>query len=149
MDGDETVSLSLGEPTGNAVLGSLSAAVLVIEANDASVDVDRDGFVDVGDVIILVANFGPPPFDDPRADVNGDDRTDILDLVRVARNLGRPAPGPLAPMKVERAFPNLSFQRLTGFVQPDDGRDRLFVTEQPGRVMVFPDDQGTAQAEVI
>ncbi len=50
-------------------------------------------------------------------------------------------PMPSYPMTVERAFPNLTFKRLTNLVQPDDGRDRLFVTEQGGRIHVFPDQQ--------
>jgi len=47
---------------------------------------------------------------------------------------------------VERAFPNLEFSRLTNFVQPNDGRDRIFVTEQGGLVRVFPNQQEAAEA---
>ena len=50
-------------------------------------------------------------------------------------------PVPSRRMAVERAFPNLTFKRLTNLVQPDDGRDRLFVTEQEGRIHVFPNRQ--------
>jgi len=52
-------------------------------------------------------------------------------------------------MQVERAFPNLTFQRLTNLVQPDDGHDHIFVTEQPGRVRVFPNDQKATEAPVF
>ena len=52
-------------------------------------------------------------------------------------------------MEVRRAFPNLTFSRLTNLVQPDDGRDRIFVTEQPGRIRVFPNDQQASSAETF
>ena len=52
-------------------------------------------------------------------------------------------------MGVERAFPNLSFQRLTNMVQPDDGLDRIFVTEQDGRVHSFPNRQDTPGATLF
>ena len=48
-------------------------------------------------------------------------------------------------MAVERVFPNLTFRRLTNLVQPDDGLDRIFVTEQGGRILVFPDRQQVAE----
>ena len=43
-------------------------------------------------------------------------------------------------MRAQRVFPNLTFRRLTNLVQPDDGLASIFVTEQPGRILVFPDD---------
>ena len=52
-------------------------------------------------------------------------------------------------MGVDRAFPNLTFQRLTNLVQPDDGFGNFFVTEQAGRVKVFPHDQQAAEADVF
>ena len=146
VEGNETINLALSNPTGNAVLGARDTAVLIIAANDMAVDVNRDGFVDIPDLRVLVANFGRPPFGVPGTDVNGDLIVDILDLVLVARNLARPAPRPLRAMRVERAFPNLVFPRLTNLVQPEDGHDHLFVTEQAGRIRVFPNDQGATQA---
>ncbi|MCH7634486.1 MAG: PQQ-dependent sugar dehydrogenase, partial [Proteobacteria bacterium] len=41
-------------------------------------------------------------------------------------------------MAIERVFPNLTFRRLTNLVEPDDGRDMLFVTEQAGMIRSFP-----------
>lgn len=52
-------------------------------------------------------------------------------------------------MQVQRAFPNLTFQRLTNLVQPDDGRDRIFITEQAGIVRVFSNDQDASNSEVF
>ena len=60
-----------------------------------------------------------------------------------------PTPSPLRAMQVERTFPNLTFQRLTNLVQPDDGQDHIFVTEQPGRVRVFPNDQQASEAQIF
>lgn len=56
-----------------------------------------------------------------------------------------PAVGPLRPMTVERAFPNLTFRHLTNLVQPDDGLDRIFVTEQGGRILAFANQQQVAE----
>ena len=46
-------------------------------------------------------------------------------------------------------FPNLTFQRLTNLVQPDGDLGHIFVSEQAGRVKIFPNDQQAAQANVF
>ena len=51
-------------------------------------------------------------------------------------------------MAAERAFGNLLIRDLTNLVQPAAGDERLFVTEQPGRVLTFADDQNATQAQV-
>ena len=58
-------------------------------------------------------------------------------------------PRPLRAMRVEPAFPKLTFERLTNLIQPDDGHDHIFVTEQTGRIRVFPNDQGAEEAETF
>ena len=146
VEGDETVTLTLSNPTGGAVLGEPSSGVLIIGVNDWTADANEDGFVDRLDLGIVASNLGPPPFEDPLADANRDGLIDTRDLALVGLNLGRLAPQPLQPVQVERAFPNLTFQGLTNLVQPDDGRDLIFVTEQTGRIRVFPDDRGAAEA---
>ena len=115
----------------------------------AEFDVNEDGFVDLLDLGIVVTNFDASPVREPRADVNADGAIGTRDLALVARSLGRLAPKPLRAMRVERAFPNLTFQRLTGFVQPDDGQNHLFVTEQSGRIHVFRDDQQATRPDVF
>ena len=45
----------------------------------------------------------------------------------------------------ELAFPSLEFTRPTNLIQPEDGTDRIFVTEQAGRILVFPNDQKITQ----
>jgi hypothetical protein len=52
-------------------------------------DVNQDGVINWEDLAIVVANFGPPPFREPRADVNGDGVVDVLDLAQVAEALYR------------------------------------------------------------
>ena len=112
-------------------------------------DVNVDGFIDLLDLRLVVRHFWSSSSAGNGADVNRDGVVDIFDLALVAGNLGRTAPRPLQPMMVERAFPKLppgQLVNLTNLVQPDDGRDRIFVTEQPGRIRVFPNDQSATEA---
>ena len=53
---------------------------------------------------------------------------------------------PLPSLRVERAFPNLDFRRLTNLVQPPDAPGLLFVTEQAGVVRAFPDSPDATEA---
>ena len=55
----------------------------------------------------------------------------------------------LRPLNVEPAFPDLEFRGLTNLVQPPDGDDRLFVTEQPGRVLAFANDPEVSEVDVV
>ncbi|PZC47280.1 MAG: Glucose/arabinose dehydrogenase, beta-propeller fold [Chloroflexi bacterium] len=52
-------------------------------------------------------------------------------------------------LRLALAFPNLNFQHLTNLVDPGDGSNRLFATEQDGRITVFPSDAGTSEALVF
>ena len=45
-----------------------------------------------------------------------------------------------AEYDIEVAFSNLTFDDPVGIYHPGDGTDRLFVLEQPGRIMVFDND---------
>ncbi len=56
---------------------------------------------------------------------------------------------PLEMMQVERVFPSLSFARMTYLTHAGDGSGRLFVTLQPGIVMVFPNDPDAASADTF
>lgn len=55
----------------------------------------------------------------------------------------------LQGIRLERVFPNLHFQRLTNLVQPDGGQSHIFVTEQSGRIHVFPMDPEITNTEVF
>ena len=50
---------------------------------------------------------------------------------------------------VERAFPDLSFERPVIVTHADDGSDRVFVAEQEGVIKVFPNDQQVEEADVF
>ena len=52
-------------------------------------------------------------------------------------------------MDVERAFPNLSFRRMVHLTYAGDGTDRLFVVLQEGRIVVFPNTDGTTSSAVF
>lgn len=49
-------------------------------------DVDMNGVVDVSDLLIAVANFGPMPLGGPLADFNGDFVIDVSDLLTIIGN---------------------------------------------------------------
>ena len=53
------------------------------------------------------------------------------------------------PLNAEPAFTNLEFRGLTNLVQPPGGDDRLFVTEQPGRVLAFANDPEVSEVDVV
>ncbi|WP_188369164.1 PQQ-dependent sugar dehydrogenase [Muriicola marianensis] len=52
-----------------------------------------------------------------------------------------------AQVTYEEAFPNLTFQYPVEIQPSVDGTDRIFVVEQPGRIVVFPNDPGVTTAQ--
>jgi glucose/arabinose dehydrogenase len=58
-------------------------------------------------------------------------------------------PGDKGPFRLVNAFPSLTFARPTDIQNAGDGTDRLFVTEQTGRILVFPNDAGVAAYTVF
>ena len=60
-----------------------------------------------------------------------------------------PAQPLLGPLTVARAFEHLDFRGLTNLTQPAAGDDRLFVTEQSGRVLAFANDEAAREAQVF
>lgn len=63
-----------------------------IERSTHIADINRDGFVDINDLVLVAANFGQIGEND--ADVNGDGVVNIADLIAVAAaiNIGKGAP---------------------------------------------------------
>ena len=58
-------------------------------------------------------------------------------------------PAPLETMQVERAFPNLSFERMVGMAYPEDGSEKLFVLLQPGVIVAFANDWSVESADTF
>ncbi|MBD3403907.1 glucose sorbosone dehydrogenase [candidate division GN15 bacterium] len=52
-------------------------------------------------------------------------------------------------VKVEVAFPNLTFEQPLDFQFPDDGSNRLFIVEQPGRIWVIDNDPQTSERRLF
>jgi uncharacterized repeat protein (TIGR03806 family) len=48
-----------------------------------------------------------------------------------------------------RAFPHLRFDQPLFLTHPPDGTDRIFVLEQPGRILTFVNDDDVAQAKLF
>ena len=107
VEGDETVELVLSDPTGGATLGTPAAATLTIGASDLEVDVDEDDHIGRTDLWDVAAALGTDP-PDPSTNVDGVNGVDVLDLARVAVNLGRSAPRP-PPETVVVDIPGFSF----------------------------------------
>jgi len=59
---------------------------------------------------------------------------------------GLPTPG---PMSFERAFASLGFNRPTVLTNAGDQSDRIFVVEQDGRILVFPNSENVISAGVF
>ena len=53
-----------------------------------------------------------------------------------------PTAEPEASIRLERVFAGVAIERMTGMYQPPDGR--WFITEQHGRIFVFPDRSDAA-----
>lgn len=49
----------------------------------------------------------------------------------------------------EIAFPNLTFNEPTVIKHASDGEDRLYVAEQPGRIMTFPNDPEATASSIF
>ncbi|MDE0041816.1 MAG: dockerin type I domain-containing protein [Candidatus Poribacteria bacterium] len=64
--------------------------------SQSSEDVNRDGMVNIFDLVLVAQAFGQQPPSNARADVNNDGQVNVLDLVLVARALGENAAAPRA-----------------------------------------------------
>jgi glucose/arabinose dehydrogenase len=56
---------------------------------------------------------------------------------------------PLSAVAITRAFPNLTFVRMTGMYELADGSNRFLVTEQRGTIMVFDNRPDVQQASLF
>ncbi len=101
---NEIVDVSISPDGETLVSGSKDGTILLWEYNSfetptyLETDVNRDGVVDVYDLIVVAANFGKTG---PNiADVNGDGIVNIADLIMIAAELGN------------AAAPSISFRNL-------------------------------------
>ena len=111
-DGNASFSFTLNNPLPVGEFVSATATVIVLPAPGQSFppalwgtsefsadvkvglmgDVNGDGKVDFGDLLILARNYGKPGMPD-QGDVDGDGKIDFNDLVLLSRNYGRSASG--------------------------------------------------------
>ena len=95
----------------------------VVTTDTASGDVNRDGQINVDDLVLVSNHLGQTDLTNPRVDVNGDGIVTIADLVQVAQHLGEstvsPAPAPVAVPA------DLTYETVQGWIDharaADDG----------------------------
>ncbi len=74
---------------------------------------------------------------------------DDSDMATSSSSAPPPLPsGALASLQAEVAFPNLTFSSPLFITHAGDGTDRLFVVEQAGRILVFPNDPSVQMTDV-
>ena len=92
-------------------------------AHDPALDVNRDGQINVADLVLVSNHLGQPDPVIPPVDVNSDGSVTIVDLVQVAQHLGEstvsPAPAPVAVPA------DLTYEAVQGWIDharaADDG----------------------------
>ena len=100
----ETILLELVTDPGQQTCGdSAQWANLLITAESPETylneDVNKDGIVNILDIIVVAQNLGQKPPFEPRADVNKDGVVNVIDLVLVANRIGEA--GNAAPFQID------------------------------------------------
>ena len=96
--GDTRVALQnflFGSSTGDSIPAGPQEIQFTVEARLATEDVNRDGIVNILDLILVAQQLGKRVSADSPEDVNGDGIVNIFDLTLVARGIG----GAAAPIK--------------------------------------------------
>jgi uncharacterized repeat protein (TIGR03806 family) len=125
-------------------------------AEDAAPDQEADLPVELGPDLI-VEDAAEDVVEDIAADVVEDVGPDLPPAPVIALEerpingscVAPPRPPPVAGVRLERAFPNLSFASPVGMFQAPGDDTRWYVLEQTGRIMTFEDVDSVAQAEVF
>ena len=81
-------NFQLGSTTGEPIAAAPPEVVITIEGQLVTGDVNRDGQVNVLDMILVSRHFGEDASVNPQADVNRDGVINIQDLILVAQHLG-------------------------------------------------------------
>ena len=81
-------NFQLGSTTGEPIAAATPEVVITIEGQLVTGDVNRDGQVNVLDMILVSRHFGEDASANPQADVNRDGTINIQDLILVAQHLG-------------------------------------------------------------
>ena len=81
-------NFQLAAITGESIPAGLPEVVITIEGQLTTGDVNRDGQVNIQDMVLVARRFGETVPANSAVDVNGDGVISILDLIIVASNLG-------------------------------------------------------------
>ncbi len=87
-------------------------------------DINKDGVVDILDILLISNNFGKTRQEFPRGDVNEDGTIDVIDLIIVASHFGETSHGTAAPLAPPQ-LPGHQVDSLTSWLSKaytaDDG----------------------------
>ena len=81
-------NFKFGSSTGEIIPAAPLEVYITVEERLLSGDVNRDGDVDILDLILVARQFGQSVSPNSNVDVNGDGEVDIFDLTIVARRIG-------------------------------------------------------------
>ena len=81
-------NFKFGSSTGEIIPAGPHEVYITVEERLLSGDVNRDGDVDILDLILVARQFGQSVSPNSNVDVNGDGEVDIFDLTIVARRIG-------------------------------------------------------------
>ncbi len=81
-------NFKFGSSTGEIIPAGPLEVYITVEERLLSGDVNRDGDVDILDLILVARQFGQSVSPNSNVDVNGDGEVDIFDLTIVARRIG-------------------------------------------------------------
>ena len=118
-------NFQLGATTGEPIAAAPPEVVITIEGQLVTGDVNRDGQVNVLDMILVSRHFGKDASVNPQADVNRDGVINIQDLIVVAQHLGEStdaaAPSVIAAINSGELTPAMVQAWITQAQVADDG----------------------------
>ena len=118
-------NFQLGSTTGEPIAAAPPEVVITIEGQLVTGDVNRDGQVNVLDMILVSRHFGEDASVNPQADVNRDGIINIQDLIIVSQHLGEStdaaAPSVIAAINNGELTPAIVQAWITQAQIADDG----------------------------